>query len=68
MGSIEKRITELEQRTTATTGQDERPPYTMTPDDALAVFDILAACGVVEDVMRGVPPSQLELSIDELAI
>lgn len=36
-------------------------------EQALEVFDILAAAGVVEDVMSGVPPVAIDETLDELS-
>ena len=36
-------------------------------EQALDVFDILAAAGVVEDVMNGTPPVAIDETLDELS-
>ena len=46
---LEKRIVELEQRTNVVVVRS--PEWHITPDEALQIFDILAAAGAVENVM-----------------
>jgi len=58
MDKLEKRIAELEQYRDMALGRDRRIPYSLTPEEALQVFDILAAAGAIEDVMFANPDYQ----------
>jgi hypothetical protein len=58
MDKLEKRIAELELATDVALGRESRIPYSLTPEEALQIFDILAAAGAVEDVMLASPDYQ----------
>ena len=51
MGHLEKRIADLERYTNEAIGRASWQPPTITSEEALAIFDILAEAGAVENVM-----------------
>ncbi len=58
MGHLERRIAELEQRTNANIGRESWQPPTITPEEALEIFDILVEAGAIEDVLFASPDYQ----------
>ena len=62
MGHLEKRVTELEQSASEEIGRERWQPRVMTSEEALEVFDILAAAGAIEDVMFANPDYQPEIA------
>jgi hypothetical protein len=58
MMNLYKRIAELEQRTNEDTDRESWQPRTITPEEALEIFDILAAAGAIEDVLLATPDYQ----------
>ncbi len=58
MGHLEKRIAELEQHTNEELGRESWQPRVLTSEEALEIFDILAAAGAIEDVMFANPDYQ----------
>jgi hypothetical protein len=51
MTNLYKRIAELEQRTNEDIGRESWQPPTITPEEALEIFDILVEAGAIEDVL-----------------
>ena len=51
MGQLEKRIAELERWVDVVVSRASWQPPTITAEEALAIFDILAEAGAVECVM-----------------
>ena len=58
MDKLERRIAELEQYTDASIGRASWQPYIPTSEEALMIFDVLAAAGAIEDVMLANPDYQ----------
>jgi hypothetical protein len=58
VGHLEKRIAELEQRTNEDVDCESWQPRTITPEEALEIFDILVEAGAIEDVLFANPDYQ----------
>ena len=58
MGTIEKRVEALESHTNEDRGRESWQPRILTSEQALEIFDILAAAGAIEDVMLANPDYQ----------
>jgi hypothetical protein len=58
MTNLYKRIAELEQRTNEDVDCESWQLRTITPEEALEIFDILATAGAIEDVLFANPDYQ----------